>query len=202
LTAREPDNAVWGRDLAMAHIKASEIAYMRTDGGKRISHALTAEKLILDMKSRGDSSQALQRLDATIRLSISQFQPEAPSADQKRDSAIRDLERVVEASNGSIHETTLLAKALISRGRYLSQTGLAADARSDWENAVRLLETAAKTSKDPSVIVPWVIAHLLLGNRRSVEKEISWLAKIGYRDPDYIAIAGNDASRDTASKRQ
>ncbi len=194
LTAHEPGNKAWARDLVLAHIKATEIAHMRGDSDHRISHALVAEKLIRDMKASGDASMDLHRQDTAIRLLVAQFQPNGIDADAKRDRAILDLERIMKDSNGSIHETAVLAKALVSRGVHWSHTGRMLEARNDWQRAIDLLKTIAKTSKDPDVIAPWVCAHLLLGQRQRVETEIAWLAKIGYRDPDFTTITSNSSA--------
>lgn len=188
LTAREPDNKVWASDLALSHIEASEVARMRGDGGDRVAHALIAERLIQGMKASGGASLTLRSQDAAIRLLVSQLKDNAITADAKRDKAILDLERIAEDSNGSVHETAVLAKALVSRGWHRSQIGLTTDARSDWERAIGLTDAMAKTSKDPNVIAPWACAHLLLGRRQRVETQIAWLAKIGYREPGFVTI--------------
>ncbi len=207
LTAREPDNKVWASDLALAHIEASEVARMRGDGGDRVAHAAIAERLIQGMKTSGGASLTWRSQDAAIRLLACQFQADSIVADVERDQAIFDLERIAEDSNGSVHETAVLAKALVSRGRHRSHIGLTTAARSDWERAIALIDTMVKTSKDPNVIAPWASAHLLLGRRQRVETKITWLAKIGYREPDFVAIAdpgrasaGGIAARTNAGK--
>jgi tetratricopeptide (TPR) repeat protein len=197
VTALAPDNKVWARDLALAHIEASDIAHLRGDEKNRASHALTAERLIGIAKASGDSSLALKRLDAAIRLLISRSRPVTAEPDDAWDNALLDLERIANDSNGSIHATTLLAKALIVRGVRLARTGSTSQAHRDWERAIQLLEAAAKTSKDPDVIAPWTSAHLLLGHRQRVEMQISWLEKIGYRAPDYVAIVGDSIAATT-----
>ncbi len=199
LTARESDNKVWARDLALAHIEASEIAGMRGDGRHHVSHALIAERLIHDMKALGDASLALQRLDAATQLLIAQSQPSAVDADAKWNKAILNLERIAKDSNGGIPDTFVLAKALISRGRHHAGIGSTAEARRDWERAIDLLSTMAKTSKDPNVIAPWVSAHVLLGDRDRVETNIAWLTKIGYLDPDFTRLPGLGGVRSRAS---
>jgi eukaryotic-like serine/threonine-protein kinase len=191
LTAHEPDNKVWVRDLILAHIEASKIAHIRGDSSNRVAHASVAERLVRNNKASADSSLALHRLDAATRLLIAQLQPNAIDADAKSDRAISDLERIAKDASGSVHETTILAKALLTRGKHRSDIGLATEARSDWERAIGLLKAIATTSKDPNVIAPWVSAHVLLGHRQRVETQIAWLAKIEYRDPDFTAIVGN-----------
>lgn len=190
VTAREPGNKVWVRDLALAHIEAAEMAVMRGDRGRHASHTSTAERLIRDMKASGDASLALQRLEAATRLSIVRFLPGTVDVDAQWDRAILGLERTAEDSKGGIHGKSILAKGLIYRGEYRSEIGSTIEARSDWKRAIDLLETMADTSKDPNVIVPWVIAHLLLGDRARVEPDIAWLAGIGYRERHFMAIVG------------
>ncbi len=195
VTDLAPDNKVWARDLALAHIEASDIAHLRGDSSNRVAHALVAERLIRSAKLSADSSLALQRLDAAIRLLIAQFEPNTADADAQWDKAVLDLERIVNDSNGGIHETTVLAKALISRGSHRAEIGLTTEARGDWERAIDLLKIMATTSKNPNVIAPWASAHLLLGYRERVETDIAWLTKIGYREPDFMALV----SRSNAS---
>ncbi len=191
VTAREPGNKVWIRDLALAHIEAGEMAAGRGDHRSRVSHASTAERLIRDMKASGDTSLALRRLKAAARLSTVRFLPSTVEATAEWDDAIRGLERTAEDSKSGIHGRSMLAKGLIYRGRYRSQAGSTSEARSDWQRAIDLLGTIAGTSRDPNVIVPWVSAHLLLGDRERVEPDIDWLASIGYREPDFLAIIGH-----------
>jgi eukaryotic-like serine/threonine-protein kinase len=189
LTVREPDNKVWARDLVLAHIEAGEIANMRGDRGDQLSHALIADRLIQNIKASADASLALQRLDANTGLLIAQSRPDAIDADAKWNRAIADLERIAKDPDSGIPDKCVLAKALISRGRHRWNIGSTIEARSDWEHVIGLLETMAKTSKDPNVIAPWASTHLLLGDRDRVETEIAWLTKIGYRDPDFIRLA-------------
>lgn len=199
LTGREPDNKVWARDLALAHIEAGEMADARGDARSRGAHAASAQRLIRGVKASGDASMALQRLDVSVRLLIARAQPDAAIADAIRDEAIADLERIAEASKGGIHETALLAKALIVRGEHRSGMGSMTEAREDWRRAADLLATIAQTSRDPNVIAPWVSAHLLLGDRRPVEPRILWLSQIEYRHPDYLRISGAADGRPRAS---
>jgi eukaryotic-like serine/threonine-protein kinase len=199
LTGREPDNKVWARDLALAHIEAGEIADARGDGNRRNAHASSAQRLIRGIKASGDASMALQRLDVSVRLLIARAQPDAAIADAIRDEAIADLERIADASKGGIHETALLAKALIVRGEHRSGMGATTEAREDWRRAADLLETIAQNSRDPNVIAPWVGAHLLLGDRRPVEARILWLSHIEYRHPDFLRISGAADGRPRAS---
>ncbi len=189
LTAQETGNKVWVRDLILAHIEASKIAYLRGDNRNRTLHASIAGTLIRNNEASGDSSLALQRLDAAARLLTAQSQPYAIDASAQSDRAILDLERIANDASGSVHETTVLAKALVSRGKHRSSIGSTIEARRDFERAIGLLETMATSSKDPNVIAPWASAHLLLGRRQRVETQIAWLAKIGYREPDFVAIA-------------
>lgn len=197
VTVLAPDNKVWARDLALAHIEASDIAHLRGDEKNRASHVLAAERLIRIAKASGDASLALKRLDAAVRLLISQSRPVTAGPDGAWDKALLDLERIADDSNGSIHGKTVLARALIVRGIRLARTGSTNRAHRDWERAAGLLESVAKTSKDPDVVAPWTSAHLLLGHRQHVETQISWLARIGYRDPDYVAIVGNSIAPTT-----
>lgn len=192
LTRNEPDNKVWARDLVLAHIEAGEIADGRGDARSRAAHASFAERMIRDMQASGDASTALRRLDAASRLLIARSQPDAAIADAMHDAAISDLQRIADASKGGIHETFLLAKALISRGAYRSRHGSTLEAREDWTRAIALIGSTAKTSKDPHVIAAWVSAHLLLGERERVETQRAWLSRIGYRAPDFVDIAGAD----------
>ena len=131
VTAREPGNKVWVRDLALAHIEAGEMAAMREDSGSRVSHASTADRLIRGMKAAGDASLALQRLEAAARLSIVRFLPGTVEAGAQWDRAILGLERTAEDAKGGIHGRSILAKGLIHRGRYRSQIGATIEARSD-----------------------------------------------------------------------
>lgn len=197
LTAREPNNKVWASDLTLAHIEASKVARMRGDDSNRVAHELIAEGLIQTMKSAGGTSLTLRSQDATVRLLASQFEVNAIIADAKWDKAILDFERIAEDSNGSVHEATVLAKALVLRGRHRSHIGRAIDARSDWERAIGLIDAIAMTSRDPNVIAPWACAHVLLDRRQRVETQIAWLTKIGYREPDFVAIA--DSNRASAA---
>lgn len=188
VTAREPGNKVWVRDLALAHIEAGEMAALRDDGGSRIAHASTADRLIREMKASGDASLALQRLEAAARLSIVRFLPDTAAVGAQWDRAILGLERTAEDAKGAVHGRSILAKGLIHRGRYRSRIGSTAGARSDWQRVIDQLGTMAVTSRDPNVIVPWVSAHLLLGARERVEPDIAWLAGIGYREPDFMTL--------------
>ncbi|MEQ1514459.1 MAG: winged helix-turn-helix domain-containing protein [Lysobacteraceae bacterium] len=202
LTAREPDNQVWARDLVLAHIEAGEIAHMRGDSGDHLSHALIAERLIQKIKTSDDSSLALQRLDANTGLLIAQSRPDAIDADAKWNRAIAGLERIAKDPDGGIPDRCVLAKALIARGGHRSDVGSTIEARSDWEHAIDLLGTMAKTSKDPNVIAPWVSAQLLLGDRERVETDIAWLTKIGYRDPDFMRIVSLGSARPQVSRSE
>lgn len=190
VTAREPGNKVWVRDLALAHTEAAEMAAIHEDFGSLVSHASIAERLLREMKVSGDASLALQRLEASTRLSIVRLLPGSVDVGAQWDRAIVGLERTAEDSKGGIHGRSTLAKALIHRGRYRSHIGSTSGARSDWERAIDLLGTIAVSSRDPNVIVPWVSAHLLLDGRDRVEPEIAWLAGIGYREPDFMALLG------------
>ncbi|GAA4781470.1 winged helix-turn-helix domain-containing protein [Lysobacter hankyongensis] len=202
LTRNEPDNKVWARDLILAHIEAGEIADGRGDARSRAAHASFAERMIRDMQASGDASTALRRLDAASRLLMARSQPDAAIADAMHDAAISDLQRIADASNGGIHETFLLAKALISRGAYHSRHGSTLEAREDWTRATALLGSTAKTSKDPHVIAALVGAHLLLGERERVETQRAWLSRIGYRAPDFVDIAGaGDAPQQSSRAR-
>lgn len=200
LTGREPDNKVWARDLALAHIEAGEIADGLGDGPRRFAHASLAERLIRDMQASGDASMALRRLDVSVRLLIARSQPDADAAGAMYDEAVSDLERIADASDGGIHETFLLAKALISRGTHRVRHGSTLEAREDWTRAIALLGKTAKTSKDPNLIASWVSAHLLLGERARVGTQLAWLSDIGYRDPDFVDIAGSGESPHRASR--
>ncbi len=199
LTAQETGNRVWVRDLILAHIEASKIAHLRADNRNRAAHASIAGTLIRNNEASGDSSLALQRLDAAARLLTAQFQPYAIDASTQSDRAILDIERIANDASGSVHETTVLAKALISRGRHRSDIGATIEARRDWKRAIGLLKTMATTSKDPNVIVPLASAHLLLGEREHVEKEVAWLANIGYREPEFMALFSHNNASTTGS---
>ncbi len=194
VTAREPGNKVWVRDLALVHIEAGEMAAIRENSGRRLSHASTADRLIRAMKASGDASLALQRLEASARLSMVRFLPDSVEVGAQWDLAILGLERTAKDAKGGIHGRSILAKALIQRGRYRSRIRSTTGARNDWERAIALLETMAATSRDPNVIVPWVSAHLLLGARERVGPQIAWLADIGYREPDFMALLGHSRS--------
>jgi DNA-binding winged helix-turn-helix (wHTH) protein/tetratricopeptide (TPR) repeat protein len=202
LIAREPDNKVWTRDLVLAHIEAGELAYLRGDSGNHRSHALTAEKLIQNIKASADFSLALQRLDANTGLLIAQSQPSAIDADAQWNRAIADLERIAKDPGAGLPDRSVLAKALIARGRHRWDIGSTIEAGSDWQHVTGLLETIAKTSRNPNIIAPWASAHLLLGDRERVQTEIAWLTKIGYRDPEFmqIMILGNARPQASQSK--
>jgi eukaryotic-like serine/threonine-protein kinase len=186
LTALEPDNQVWARDLALAHIEASRICDQRGDKTMRLSHALSAEKLIRGIKSSPGRSLTVGDMDAVTRLLIIKYRPETIDNEEKRGMAMTDLEDIARKSNGGIHETMILAKALISRGIYRSGSGLATEARSDWVRAVALLEKTAATSKDPNVVATWAIAQIQLGHADRAGKEIEWLKAIEYRADDFM----------------
>ncbi len=118
-----------------------------------------------------------------------------------RDAAISDFERIAATPEGGIHVATLLAQALVARGRQYARSGRDADARADWQDAIDLLEPAARRSKDPDVVAPWAFAHRLLDRHDRVAAQTAWLTAIGYADPQFIGIAAaRGADRPSATR--
>jgi eukaryotic-like serine/threonine-protein kinase len=188
LASHEPENKTWLRDLAVAHIEASTISALRGDSPAGFSHLLSANRLISSIKRSPARSMTIDSMDAIVRFKISIYRPDTTDAKARRDAAIIDLERIAKESGGNIHETMLLAKSLISRGLYRSDSGPATGSRDDWKRAASLLEKMAVASEDPDVVAPWVSAQLLLGHSHRVEKQVAWLNEIGYRGPELMKV--------------
>ncbi|MBA3487828.1 MAG: transcriptional regulator [Lysobacter sp.] len=187
LVRQEPGNKVWQRDLAHARLEAGRIARLRGDNATAIAHLRQARALSSVLLTGSQPLPEWQRLDAMVRLHLSEADPRVDSS-AVRDRAIEDLRRLAAQAPDDAAGTVILARALIERGQQHRRGGQVEDARADWQQAVALLSSSVPQSKDKMLLDPWLSAHILLGRRESVEDRISWLGSIGYRHPDFVAL--------------
>lgn len=187
LVKQEPGNKVWQRDLAHARLEAGRIASLRGDDASAITHLRQARALCSVLLSGSQPLPEWQRLDSLVRLRLSQADPRVDSG-AVRDRAIEDLRRLAAQAPDDAASTVPLASALIDRGQQRAREGKGEDARADWQQAVALLSPSIAQSRDKMLLDPWLRAHILLGQRESVEERITWLGSVGYRHPDFVAL--------------
>jgi hypothetical protein len=63
-----------------------------------------------------------------------------------------------------------------------------------------LLAPGAAASKDKLLLDPWLSAQILLGRRAAVNDRIAWLQGIGYRQPEFLALASLSDVSDPATR--
>jgi len=195
LVAQEPANRVWQRDLAHARLEAGRIASLSEDGSLSLAHLRAARSLSTTLVSGAEPLPEWQRLDALIRLRIAQHDGDGATAGTDLDRVVADLQRLAERAPHDLSATTAFANALIARGQWRERHAAVADARTDWQQASALLAPDAATSKDKLLLDPWLSAQILLGRRAAVTDRIAWLQRIGYRQPEFQALASlSDAS--------
>jgi eukaryotic-like serine/threonine-protein kinase len=188
LTEQEPDNRVWLRDLAHAHMEAADIARMRDDQSGRRAHLRLAHSVAQSLRSDTASPLSWKKLDAMIRIRAAQSLAGVGDPEGEWDRAITDLKFVTDRAEGDVYDISAVAQELVARGRRRVLAGQRDSARNDLLNAVNLLRDIAPGSKDARALAPWIGAHVLLGQRAVVEAQIAWLARIGYRHPDFELV--------------
>ena len=206
LVAQEPANRVWQRDLAHARLEAGRIASLSGDGSLSLAHLRAARSLSATLVSGAEPLPEWQRLDALIRLRIAQHDDDSAAAGTDLDRVVADLQRLAERTPHDLSATTAFANALIARGQWRERHGAVADARTDWQQASALLAPDAATSKDKLLLDPWLSAQILLGRGAAMTDWIAWLQGIGYRQPEFQALAslsdaGDRAIRDAGISR-
>lgn len=201
LVRQEPGNKVWQRDLAHARLDAGRIASLGGDNAMAIAHLRQARALSSVLLTGSQPLPEWRRLDALVRLRLSEADPRIDS-DSVRDRAIEDLRDLAEQAPDDAAGTVILARALIDRGQQYRRSGQVEDARADWHQALSLLPSSVAQSRDKMLLDPWLSAQILLDRRESVEDRVAWLASIGYRHPEFMALQSRPATFSLGGREQ
>jgi eukaryotic-like serine/threonine-protein kinase len=195
LVRREPDNRDWGRDLALAHMEAGDIATYANDLDSALAHLKAATSQASTILASAPQQLAWKRLDTQIRLRTLRLRHDGKGREHEQDTAIAELESISAQTPEDLFGLSALAEALLWRGRERHAAGRPDDARKDWTAVDTLLAKIARTSKDKTILAPWIAAQCLLNNQKSAHKQLLWLDSIGYRHPGFVQwIAPLDAS--------
>jgi len=188
LVDRQPENRIWRRDLAHAHMQAGMIERFRGEYDSARTHLQRAQRVSMTLLESTDSPPASRRLDALIRLHVAELSGASDERDRSLDRAIAELEQLATLAPSEVVGASVLASALITRGEIRQLDGQTDSAWDDWRQANRLLSPLVTRSKNRRVLAPWVLAHVLLGNKKAVESQIQLLIDSGYRHPEFLAV--------------
>ncbi|MDQ3287559.1 MAG: winged helix-turn-helix domain-containing protein [Pseudomonadota bacterium] len=193
LVRQEPGNMVWHRDLAHARMEAARMARLRGDDAAATAHLKQARALSSALLSGAEPLPEWQRLDALVRLQLAQADPRIDSS-AATDLAIADLNRLAEQAPGDLAGAVALSSALIERGQQRRRLGQTQGARADWARAAAMLASSARSSRDRTLLDPWLSAQILLGHHGAVADRLAWIHSIGYRHPEFLALQSDPAN--------
>ncbi len=179
LLPKAPENRVWRRDLAHALLDRAELARIVGDASGAIADLRRAAELSSELQTEGGGDQTeWRRLDALIRVRLAALRAQ-PVRERE---AMADLERLVREVPDEVLGRSALAKELVAHGRRLAGAGDTAGAARVYTRVRALLSGVAPGSRDPTLLAPWLQAHLLAGLR--ADAALARLQASGYRHPD------------------
>lgn len=184
LLPKEPENRVWQRDLAHSLLERAELA--RLDGDAAVERDLLqrADRLAAALATDADAPAEWQRMLALIAIRLAVC--EGRSFDAAR--GLQQLEQIVGRAPEDLRGHTALATERLQLGRRLAQAGRMAEAESEFAAVRQLLARLVSESRDPSVLAPWVHAHLAAG--LPAPAAAAQLHASGYRHPEFLAASG------------
>ena len=195
LCAVDRENRTWARDAIYASMKLA-----RSHGFMQQSSDAKAEMVAVDastaklVSSRTPSleEQRLQAQVALARLDIEK--PDAKAARQWLDTPIATLDAVLAKKKGmpAPAQTHLLAQLLIAR----AGTGAERERLADAQRALGLLDQPNLPSQSNAILDLKVRAIIESGKTEQARPLIEYLARHGYRSPDYLQFL-QTAHRDT-----
>lgn len=176
------DNRVWHRDLAHGLLERANLARIEGDAAGEERFLRRSEALAAKATLDGDVPAEWHRMSALIAIRLAVRQSSAIAEAQTLDR----LSQLVDQAPDDLYGRVAFAGALISRGRRLAQVGLPDQAERDFARTRDLLRSVAPDSRDPSVLAPWVAAHLAAGLPAPAESR--HLTDSRYRHPDYVGL--------------
>lgn len=183
LVSEQPNYRMWQYQLANAHTRASEVARFAGEADQQARHLEFAKQYIGRLAPLRPSES---RLDAHIRLLSARLSDDHA----RRDTSIRDLERIFAGKPEDTDARSLLSNALIMRGRDHARARNKSAAVADWVRARKVLGDSADTSSDIRILAPLVLSRALLGEREYARLKHAELSRIGFAHPDFEEILG------------
>lgn len=161
LTNLQPSSIDWKRGLVNALVTGSEISLHLNDEKTAINRLQEASQIIVRQKTSG-LPKNWQKIDAVVRFMKATIETDRLD-ETTADAAITDLEHLASQEEEPSHLTATLANALLSRGILLVKLGHRARAENDWHKVIDILGRHSKTTKDPAILAPWMLANCHLG---------------------------------------
>jgi serine/threonine protein kinase len=192
LVARDSSNAEWGRNLANAERVMGQAMLEQGDaagslrtleaGRARLERLLAASP---ENRSVG-GELALTELSRSRALKVERRLDDARGAAAR---ASRVLDDAVVRSPNDVAARTALADAYVALGEIETLSGRAADARSDLERALAIVDAAPLSRGQTDPLAVRAVALLDLGRVDEARKAVATLTARGYRRPTFVARA-------------
>jgi tetratricopeptide (TPR) repeat protein len=189
LTAHDPENQLWSWKLALSRMKEGHL--LELQGQARESAVLLAA--VRETATRRIEKEPTDRrwrelgawVDVHLGTALAELSRFAPA----RLHTLRAVEALQELRTQEPKDREVavwLAKALILRGRIERSLSEPRAAVATWEQARSVLQSAAHSSQDAEVLVPWASVLLLLGRTQEARPALAALEAAGCRPPDFF----------------
>jgi DNA-binding winged helix-turn-helix (wHTH) protein/tetratricopeptide (TPR) repeat protein len=193
LTSDNPDNVNWIRDLALAHMKAADVALETGSPNAARQHIERALHIVATPRGSRDSSMEWRKLRALIRFRHAMLTSKHAHADERITVYVNELEGLHATHPDDISLIEALAATLLDRAlQDIAARGPGStSARMDAERIIAVTAPKIQQSSSPVLLSHWVAAHILLGKREDVARSEGFLRRIGvtaYRTRQAIAV--------------
>jgi eukaryotic-like serine/threonine-protein kinase len=169
------------KDLANANFEAFRIyssVNFSDEASRRLESAVHTIELI---HMSAESPHAWIRLRETI-LFHDAMRSKRETRETMMKNAISNLETLYDTHPKQTQIAIDIANARIARGIMHARMNRHQQAIEDWREAAKRIEAFAITSKDHTILQPWISANELLGNESRIREQKRLLIAAGYRE--------------------
>lgn len=175
---KEPANLNWIRDLARAHMEASDSANALGDMAARNQHLSTAIEISNSLLKSDDPTDEWRRLNALLILRKGLSNDSFNEAEAELNKAIEILSALSTKYPRENSGLISISSALVARGNLYARNSDQQKARKDWAAAAKIL--SMRQSNNPEFVYILVSAQSSLGNEENFKKDSEWLKEIGF----------------------
>lgn len=181
LVGSNKNDDAFRKDLANANFEAFRI-YSSLNFSDEASRRLeSAVRAIESIQMNVESPQAWIRLRETIRFHDA-MRSKSETRETMMQNAISNLETLHETYPKQTQIVIDIANARIARGIMHARMNRHRQAIEDWREAAKRVEAFAITSKDHTILQPWISANELLGNESRIREQKRLLIAAGYSE--------------------
>lgn len=186
LASGQKANNLWIYRLASAHQIAGDC--QRAIGDRHASKEHYVKSLSILEKIKGDGTEPKhRRLKAVTQLGLIRLERNENQPNELT-SIVEDLEKLSADAPQDEHIATALADALLLSGEQWQLRGNTRSAQEAWRRVMHISEARSSGKMSPQLIAARVIAKIHMDGYAAASKDIDHLARIGYRNPDYLEL--------------